>query len=45
MYLYKSLGPYKHTKILCNYPEPGETNLVNDIPAMNYVLSTDVEEF
>jgi inosine-uridine nucleoside N-ribohydrolase len=26
-----------------NYPEPGETNLVNDIPAMNYVLSTDVE--
>lgn len=26
-----------------NYPDPGETNLVNDIPAMNYVLSTDVE--
>ena len=25
-----------------NYPEKGEYNLVNDIPAMNYVLNTDV---
>lgn len=25
-----------------NYPEPGEYNLVNDIPSMNYVLQTDV---
>ena len=26
-----------------NYPEPGEYNLVDDIPSMNYVLDTDVE--
>lgn len=26
-----------------NYPDPGEYNLVNDIPSMNYVLNTDVE--
>ena len=25
-----------------NYPEPGEYNLVNDIPSMNYVLAQDV---
>ncbi len=25
-----------------NYPDPGEYNLVNDIEAMNFVLSTDV---
>lgn len=26
-----------------NYPEPGEYNLDNDIPSMNYVLETNVE--
>lgn len=26
-----------------NYPRPGEYNLVNDIPSMNYVLDCDVE--
>ena len=26
-----------------NYPDPGEYNLVDDIPSMNYVLDTDVE--
>ena len=26
-----------------NYPDPGEYNLVNDIPAMNYLLDTDIE--
>lgn len=26
-----------------NYPEPGEYNLENDIPAMNYLLDTEVE--
>ncbi len=26
-----------------NYPEPGEYNLVNDIPAMNYILNREVE--
>ena len=26
-----------------NYPEPGEHNLVCDIPSMNYVLDSDVE--
>ncbi|SOE23700.1 Inosine-uridine preferring nucleoside hydrolase [Spirosomataceae bacterium TFI 002] len=26
-----------------NYPEPGEYNLVNDIPSMNYVLETNVD--
>lgn len=26
-----------------NYPDPGEYNLVNDIPSMNYVLDCDVE--
>lgn len=26
-----------------NYPEPGEYNLENDIPAMNYLLHKDVE--
>lgn len=26
-----------------NYPEPGEYNLVDDIPSMNYVLDTDVQ--
>lgn len=26
-----------------NYPDPGEYNLENDIPSMNYVLKTDVE--
>jgi len=26
-----------------NYPAPGEYNLVNDIPAMNYILDTDGE--
>ncbi|NJK87913.1 MAG: nucleoside hydrolase [Bacteroidales bacterium] len=25
-----------------NYPEPGEYNLENDIPAMNYLLNTDI---
>jgi hypothetical protein len=25
-----------------NYPEPGEHNLVNDIPAMNYLLQTKI---
>ena len=25
-----------------NYPEPGEYNLDNDIPAMNYLLKTDI---
>jgi len=25
-----------------NYPDPGEYNLINDIPAMNYILETDV---
>lgn len=26
-----------------NYPNPGEYNLVDDIPSMNYVLDTDIE--
>ena len=26
-----------------NYPDPGEYNLVNDIPSMNYVLESDIE--
>ena len=26
-----------------NYPEPGEYNLVNDIPSMNYLLDTDIQ--
>ena len=26
-----------------NYPDPGEYNLENDIPSMNYVLDSDVE--
>ncbi|PCJ97644.1 MAG: nucleoside hydrolase [Flavobacteriaceae bacterium] len=26
-----------------NYPDPGEYNLVNDIPSMNFVLNTDVD--
>ena len=26
-----------------NYPEPGEYNLADDIPSMNYILDTDVE--
>ena len=26
-----------------NYPKPGEYNLVDDIPSMNYVLDTDVD--
>jgi len=26
-----------------NYPDPGEYNLENDIPSMNYVLETDIE--
>jgi hypothetical protein len=26
-----------------NYPDPGEYNLENDIPSMNYVLKTDIE--
>ncbi len=26
-----------------NYPEPGEYNLVNDIPSMNYLLDQEVE--
>lgn len=26
-----------------NYPEPGEHNMVSDIPSMNYVLDSDVE--
>ena len=25
-----------------NYPDPGEYNLVNDIPSMNYLLDTDI---
>ena len=26
-----------------NYPEPGEYNLVNDIPAMNYLLKSNID--
>lgn len=26
-----------------NYPDPGEYNLVNDIPSMNYVLESNIE--
>lgn len=26
-----------------NYPKPGEYNLVDDIPSMNYVLDTDID--
>ena len=26
-----------------NYPDPGEYNLDNDIPSMNYVLETNIE--
>lgn len=26
-----------------NYPKPGEYNLVNDIPAMNYLLKTNID--
>jgi len=26
-----------------NYPEPGEYNLENDIPSMNYLLDTDID--
>jgi hypothetical protein len=26
-----------------NYPEPGEYNLENDIPSMNYLLKTDID--
>ena len=26
-----------------NYPEPGEYNLLNDIPSMNYVLKTNID--
>lgn len=26
-----------------NYPDPGEYNLVDDIPAMNYLLNTNIE--
>ena len=26
-----------------NYPEPGEYNLMDDIPSMNYLLDTDIE--
>ena len=26
-----------------NYPEPGEYNLVNDIPSMNYLLKTNID--
>jgi purine nucleosidase len=26
-----------------NYPEPGEYNLVNDIPSMNFLLDTNIE--
>ncbi|MBK1879570.1 nucleoside hydrolase [Pelagicoccus mobilis] len=25
-----------------NYPDPGEYNLINDIPSMNYLLDTDI---
>jgi hypothetical protein len=26
-----------------NYPEPGEYNLLNDIPSLNYILKTNIE--
>jgi len=39
-----SIAPYIRLVWLgANYPDPGEYNLENDIPSMNYLLKTDIE--